>query len=876
MVDSEPFKSLGSELACAIETQIPMLASMFDSSPDFIFCKDTQSRFTYCNKSALNFFNVELKQIIGKTAEETFALSHQAKKNFEEEDAKVINEKATVIYEKMLRSRLGNKKELIVETVKTPIIDNGKVTGILGVSRDISERKMLEEKHELQTSTLAALFDSIPDFIYTKDLRFRFLQCNKNFLNYFGLRAEDIIGKTDAEVFGLSDEEAEKSELWDKQVILEGRTISKEEHLQQSGNGVTTIVETLKTPLVFNGIVTGVLCIISNITRFKELEEQALAASRSKSVFLANMSHEIRTPMNSIIGFSELALDYEIPGKVKNYLHNILTNSKWLLQMISDILDISKIESGRIEMEKVPFDLHEILNSCRAIIIPKVLEKKLSLQFYTEPNTGKKLLGDPFRLKQVFVNLLSNAVKFTDSGFIKVSARINEKSENTVTMHFEVADSGIGMTSSQMKRIFTPFMQGETSTTRKYGGTGLGLPIANNTIELLGGKLHVESVVGKGSTFSFELTFDTIEAFDEVHVSRSILLKDYKHPVFSGEVLVCEDNVMNQQLITEHLARVGLKTVIAENGKVGVEMVERRKDAENQFVLIFMDIHMPQMDGLEASEKILAMDDSIPIVAMTANIMPEDMETYKKTGMSGYIGKPFKGHELWDCLLQHLSPTSWQVVKKIRHTKIESYLRGKIAEDFVKDNQNKWEEIKNAIDSGDIKLAHRLTHTLKSNAAHLGSSSLRAAAANLESLLKYGNNLSTDEHLLILKSELAYALAELTQEISDNAKLRKTDADAQNAKDSYFGNIQELIRAPVKESAQALIEEIAAMLNTGNPDCLKLALLLRQIPTDNSINPLIEELIQNIENFDFEQAAVVLSDLKLEWGINSTEEHNLA
>ncbi|MCL2205949.1 MAG: Hpt domain-containing protein, partial [Treponema sp.] len=171
---------------------------------------------------------------------------------------------------------------------------------------------------------------------------------------------------------------------------------------------------------------------------------------------------------------------------------------------------------------------------------------------------------------------------------------------------------------------------------------------------------------------------------------------------------------------------------------------------------------------------------------------------------------------------------------------------------------------------------HRLTHTLKSNAAHLGSSSLRAAAANLESLLKYGNNLSTDEHLLILKSELAYALAELTQEISDNAKLRKTDADAQNAKDSYFGNIQELIRAPVKESAQALIEEIAAMLNTGNPDCLKLALLLRQIPTDNSIHPLIEELIQNIENFDFEQAAVVLSDLKLEWGINSTDEHNLA
>jgi signal transduction histidine kinase len=199
----------------------------------------------------------------------------------------------------------------------------------------------------------------------------------------------------------------------------------------------------------------------------KNAAEKAKAANRSKSAFLANMSHEIRTPMNSIIGFSELAQDDDISLKTRDYLIKIQKNSEWLLQIINDILDISKIESGKMELESIPFDLHEAFAACRTVIMPKAIEKGLAMHFYAEPSVGKRLYGDPTRLRQVLVNLLSNAVKFTNSGMIKMLAAITNVDADRVTMYFEVKDSGIGMTPEQMGRIFDQFTQGESGTTRK-------------------------------------------------------------------------------------------------------------------------------------------------------------------------------------------------------------------------------------------------------------------------------------------------------------------------------------------------------------------------------------------------------------------------
>jgi signal transduction histidine kinase len=216
--------------------------------------------------------------------------------------------------------------------------------------------------------------------------------------------------------------------------------------------------------------------------------------------------------MNSIMGFAELARSLAVVPQVKDYLNKIYTSTKWLLAIINDILDVSKIETGKMELDHVPFNLHEVFSRCQSVILHEVKEKGLDLGIYAESVTGKQLLGDPVRLYQVLMNLLSNAVKFTGSGTIKFASTIKREANNKSTVYFEVRDTGIGMDADQIVKIFDPFTQADSSTTRDYGGTGLGLSIVKNIIELMGGELFVDSLPGIGSTFSFELTFDTIDA----------------------------------------------------------------------------------------------------------------------------------------------------------------------------------------------------------------------------------------------------------------------------------------------------------------------------------------------------------------------------
>jgi signal transduction histidine kinase/DNA-binding response OmpR family regulator len=496
--------------------------------------------------------------------------------------------------------------------------------------------------------------------------------------------------------------------------------------------------------------------------------EAAEAASKSKSTFLANMSHEIRTPMNSIVGFSELALDGDVTPKTRDYLGKIMSNAEWLLQIINDILDISKIESGKMELENIPFDMHELFVNCRTLIMPKAVEKGIMLHFYAEPSIGKRPLGDPIRLRQVFANLLSNAVKFTNSGIVKLYAGITGKTDKTITMHFEIKDSGIGMTEEQIEKIFDPFTQGESSTTRKYGGTGLGLAITKNIVEMMGGKIEIESAMGVGSKFSFELTFDTVDVDDDDLLKEKLLLNELERPVFEGEILLCEDNAMNQQVICEHLSRVGLKTVVAENGKIGVDIVQNRiLKKEKQFDLIFMDMHMPVMDGLEAASEIFKLDAEIPIVAMTANIMSNDREIYKMSGMNDCVSKPFTSQELWRCLIKYFTPVSnsgeasGELMLNNIHYDIDTEFQKKLASLFVKNNHNKYEEVAQALEENNIKLAHRLVHTLKGNAGQIGKVNLQNVAAEVERQLKDGVNNITAENLKMLEDELALVLREL-------------------------------------------------------------------------------------------------------------------
>ena len=409
-----------------------------------------------------------------------------------------------------------------------------------------------------------------------------------------------------------------------------------------------------------NSETAGFIEIVQDITRIETMAKKqadAEKASVAKSAFLANMSHEIRTPMNSIIGFSELALGSDTTPATRNYLSMIKENAKGLLQIINDILDISKVESGNIQLEQTPFDLHELLNSCRSIIMPRIVQKDIELQFYMESLIGKKLIGDTTRLRQVLINLLSNAVKFTESGYVKLAVVVVDETDNNITLRFEIADSGIGMTAEQITRIFEPFSQADISTTRKYGGTGLGMTIAKNILDLMGSKFEIRSEPGVGTAIVFVLTFDTVELMDTI-VKADNTVKKLDKPTFVGEVLVCEDNQMNQKVIIEHLKRVGLNVEMAENGLEGINKVHiRLKKDMKPFDLILMDIHMPVMDGIEAAPKIIKLGTGTPIVALTANIMTSDRDLYKNAGMIDYIGKPFTSQELWRCLLKHLKPS---------------------------------------------------------------------------------------------------------------------------------------------------------------------------------------------------------------------------
>jgi len=606
--------------------------------------------------------------------------------------------------------------------------------------------------------------------------------------------------------------------------------------------GVFITLAVLAVCLVIASIVSGAIdqrqkALMDEIS---EARDVAKAASLAKSTFLANMSHEIRTPMNSIVGFSELATDDDIPPRTKDYLGKITENAKWLLQIINDILDISKIESGKMELEKVPFDLGNLLAVSRTIITPKADEKNLELRYYAEPTTAKTPLGDPTRLLQVLINLMSNAVRFTETGAIKINAVIKGMDDDTVTILFEVKDSGIGMMPDQIQRIFEPFTQAESGTTRKYGGTGLGLAITRNIVEMMGGELCVVSEPGVGSEFSFELTFETIDCEAEDYIKT--IVADMHKPTFSGEILLCEDNPMNQQVICEHLARVGLRTVVAENGQIGVDIVKRRQEkGEKQFDLIFMDMHMPVMDGLDATERIMELNVNIPIVAMTASIMSNDREKYEMRGVNDYVGKPFTSQELWRCLMRYFKPLDWETEDSASRSRVDSELKQKLIDRFVASNQGLFIEITGALDTGDITLAHRLVHTLKSNAGQLKLSALHDAAAEVEICLQDGHDETTTHQMEALETELNAALAELEPIISD--VIPHTQAEA--------------LDKEARLNALGLLEMIEPLMEDGNPECLKFVDKLRSIPGSG-------QLISQMEEFEFESAVETLSELKKE------------
>ncbi|PWJ44712.1 response regulator [Sediminitomix flava] len=384
-------------------------------------------------------------------------------------------------------------------------------------------------------------------------------------------------------------------------------------------------------------------------------KEEAEMSAKAKQEFLANMSHEVRTPMNGIIGMSELLAETSLEEEQRKYLDIIKNSSKHLLVIINDILDVSKIESGKLTFEVGEIILKDVFNNLLASFESKIEEKKLKVVLDVASDVPQIIKGDLVRFKQILLNLFSNAIKFTATGGVTIRVQNIEESNTSYLLKFDVIDTGIGIEREKLQEIFGAFNQASSDTTRKYGGTGLGLAISRKLVELQGGEMNVHSTLGLGSTFSFSLKFGKTSKMLEVKAENPIApalpieqkISDHHH------ILLAEDNEVNQMLVVTLLEQWGYKVEISENGQ---QVIDKMK--EKPFDLILMDVHMPEVDGYDASRFIRdQMPDpinKIPIIAMTASALKGEAERCFSVGMDDYISKPFDKNVLKEKLNDYL------------------------------------------------------------------------------------------------------------------------------------------------------------------------------------------------------------------------------
>lgn len=389
-------------------------------------------------------------------------------------------------------------------------------------------------------------------------------------------------------------------------------------------------------------------------------KEAAETASRAKSTFLANMSHELRTPMNAIMGMTELVMRNCPEGKQKEQLGKVMYASQHLLAVINDILDISRIEAERLPLEQIDFQLVSVLENLSSLLTQKIEEKGLTLQIAIAPEISHLALrGDPMRLSQVLLNMTSNAVKFTTTGGISIRALLVENNANNVLLRFEVIDSGIGISEKDQQRVFSAFEQADASTTRKYGGTGLGLPISKKLAQLMGGDTGCRSTPGVGSTFWFSarLSKSSAQIFRQPASINQNAEARLRQCYAGRRILLVEDEPINREIAAILLDEVGLIIDQAENGREALAMVEA-----DSYDLVLMDMQMPEMDGLEATRAIRHRPDGehLPIIALTANAFADDKVRCYAAGMNDFVSKPIDPEALYITLLKHLSARTGQ------------------------------------------------------------------------------------------------------------------------------------------------------------------------------------------------------------------------
>jgi PAS domain S-box-containing protein len=634
-----------------------------------------------------------------------------------------------------------------------------------------AEQMILDQRLRDQQFYTRSLIEANIDALMTTDAKGIISDVNKQMEALTGRSRDELIGAPFKNYFT----DPARAEAGIKLVLAEGK-VTDYELTALSWSGKKTLVSyNASTFYDRDRKLQGVFASARDVHLTVELEKAKIVAEKAsllKSDFLSNMSHEIRTPMNSIIGMSHLALKTNLTPRQRDYLKKIQGSAKFLLGIINDILDFSKIEAGKLTIEQTKIDLKKVLKNVSNLISPQASTKRLKLIFDVERNLPNELMGDPLRLTQVLINYANNAVKFTKAGKIDIVIRMQEQTDTDILLYCGVSDTGIGMTEEQCGQLFQSFQQADSSTTRKYGGTGLGLVIAKKLAELMQGEVGVDSEFGKGSTFWFtarlgkvidlkhHAVFDSISSeVGDVSFSRRESSMENRLAAFKGaSILLVEDNKLNQEVALELLRDAGFIVDLAGNGEIAVRKVQK-----TFYDLVLMDMQMPIMDGITATQEIrkLSRCAHLPIIAMTANAMQVDRQRCFDAGMNDHLSKPVDPENLWQVLLrwikapqqvgkdlsfvtpsvQHTDDDLW-VLKSISAADGIRYCGGKVdayrkqLRRFGSHYQGAATKLQGLITERDLVAAESLCHELKGVCGTLGATDMFACVTDMDGLLK--------------------------------------------------------------------------------------------------------------------------------------------
>ena len=670
-----------------------------------------------------------------------------------------------------------------VETTIVPFLnEEGKPYQYLAIRVDISKRKESEnqlkiindelvfqsKENEKRTIELGmanyarSLIEASLDPLFTINTEGKIMDMNNASLSVTGKTRTALIGSNFFDYFT----EPEKAREGYQQIFAKGFVTDYP----------LTIQDHKLTDVLFNGSVykdeagnvMGVVVVARDITEQKRIEKELIEAKvfaelatsiaedaqekseitrqiaedavKAKQQFLSNMSHEIRTPMNAIIGFTKVVLKTELTAKQKEYLTAIKISGDALIVLINDILDLAKVDAGKMTFQQIPFKLTLSISAMLHLFETKIQEKNLELVRVYDNNIPEVLLGDPVRLHQIILNLVSNAVKFTSTGKITVGVKLLSEDDEQATIEFAVTDTGIGIPKNKLDTIFENFQQATSSTSKLFGGTGLGLAIVKQLVEPQGGSIKVKSKVGVGSTFSFILSFQKTN--DEAELELEI--EEFDNDIKNVKVLVVEDIALNQLLMKTLLDDFGFERDIASNGKVAIEKLNT-----NTYDIILMDLQMPEMNGFEATEYIRnTMKSSIPIIALTADVTTVDLAKCKNVGMNDYLAKPVNERLLYSKIIGLIKkPTTIEVVtndiniqsKKekcidldylMRRTKSNPALMMEMIDAYLKQTPPLMVSIKESLQTQDWKTLHAAVHKM------IPSFSIMGINADFETMAK--------------------------------------------------------------------------------------------------------------------------------------------